>query len=93
MDDKGLIQHDPNSGTTGMLQIAPFLEVTLSDDDLPSGNAMGQYGGVGATPVLDENGAPTGESTLIIPLAPVERGGKIHAFQAKVLQDQPARMA
>ncbi len=87
VDDKGLIQHDPNSGTTGMLQIAPFLEVTLSDDDLPSGNAMGQYG-VGATPVLDENGAPTGESTLIIPLAPVERGGKIHAFQAKVLQDQ-----
>jgi len=87
LDDKGLIQHDPNSGTTGMLQIAPFLEVTLDDDDLPSGNAMQQYG-LGATPVLDGNGAPTGESTLIIPLAPVERGGKTHALQAKVLQDR-----
>ncbi|MCU0523145.1 MAG: hypothetical protein MUF84_20970, partial [Anaerolineae bacterium] len=89
VDDKGLIQHDPDSGTTGMLEIAPFLEVTLDNDDLPGGNAMAQYG-VGAAPVPLDDGSPSGESTMVIPLAPIERGGVIYALQAKVFQDHPS---
>ncbi|HOU15807.1 MAG TPA: hypothetical protein PKZ84_22105 [Anaerolineae bacterium] len=89
VDDKGPIQHNPISGTTGLLQIAPFLEVTLDNTDVPNAQAMSQYG-VNAMPILLDDGTPTGESKLIIPLAPVERGGKIHALQAKVLQDQPS---
>ncbi|MEJ5308586.1 MAG: FG-GAP-like repeat-containing protein [Anaerolineae bacterium] len=89
VDDKGPIQHNPISGTTGLIQIAPFLEVTLDDTDAPNTQAMSQYG-VNVVPILLDDGTPTGESKLIIPLAPVERGGKIYALQAKMLQDQPS---
>ena len=88
VDDKGMIQHDPNSGTTGRLQLAPFLEATLDNNDLPSEHAMAQYG-LAAVPIAAADGTPTDESTLVIPLAPVERGGIIYAFQAKMLQDMP----
>ena len=39
-DDQGLIQHNLISGTSGLLQIAPFLQVTIDESDLPSVLAM-----------------------------------------------------
>ncbi len=87
IDDKGLIQHNPISGTTGMLQIAPFLQVAVAWDDLPSVNAMSQYG-ISATQKCTDCFYP--DYDMIIPLAPVERGGKVYAFQAKVFQDHPS---
>jgi hypothetical protein len=81
VDDKGMIQHIPLSGTTGALQVAPFLEVQLDEDDAPDIDAMAQYG-------ISTTQTPTGAFSMIIPLALVERGGKTYAFQAKVLQDR-----
>ncbi|MCX7706392.1 MAG: hypothetical protein N2204_00090 [Anaerolineae bacterium] len=80
VDDKGLIQHNPIS-TTGALRIAPFLQVQVEEDDLPSVRAMSQYG-ISVTQVT------TGVFSMVIPLAPVERGGRVYAFQAKVFQNR-----
>ena len=80
-DDQGLIQHNPISGTSGELQIAPFLQVTLDESDLPGVEAMTSYG-ISATQQSD------GSYQMILPLVPVERGGKIYALQAKVYQDR-----
>lgn len=80
VDDKGLIQHNPIT-TTGDLRLAPFLQVRVEEDDLPSIRAMSQYG-ISVTQVT------TGVFDMVIPLAPVERGGRVYAFQAKVFQDR-----
>ena len=82
-DDQGLIQHNTISGTSGLLQIAPFLQVTIDESDLPSVLAMTSYG-ISATQTSD------GSYQMILPLVPVERGGKIYALQAKVYQDRPS---
>ena len=82
-DDQGLIQHNYISGTSGLLQIAPFLQVTIDESDLPSVLAMTSYG-ISATQTSD------GSYQLILPLVPVERGGKTYALQAKVYQDRPS---
>jgi hypothetical protein len=82
-DARGMIQHSFISGTSGMLQIAPFLQVTVDGSDLPSVLAMTSYG-ISATQQSD------GAYQMILPLVPVERGGRVYALQAKVFQDQPS---
>jgi hypothetical protein len=89
VDDKGQIGHDPDLGTTGALEVAPYLEVTLVDDDLPGARAMSDYS-VGAAPIPTADGTPSGQSKLVIPLVPIERGGIVYALQAKVFQDRPS---
>ena len=81
LDDKGLIQQNPISGTSGLLQIAPFLQVTVDQSDLPSVAAMSSYG-------ISATQTGNGSYEMIIPLVPVDRGGKTYALQAKVLQDR-----
>ena len=91
VDTLGQIGHDPNLGSTGALQIAPYLEVTLLDDDIPSPTAMEDYG-IGSSSITEEDGqTPSGYSKLVIPLVPIERGGIVHAFQAKVYQDHATK--
>ncbi len=80
-DDRGLIQNNYISGTSGILQIAPFLQVTIDGSDLPSVLAMTSYG-ISATQQSD------GAYQMVLPLVPVERGGRIYALQAKVFQDR-----
>ena len=80
-DDQGMIQNNYISGTSGLLQIAPFLQVTIDASDLPSVLAMTSYG-ISATQTSD------GSYQMILPLVPVERGGKMYALQAKVYQDR-----
>lgn len=80
-DDQGLIQNNYISGTSGLLQIAPFLQVTVDGSDLPSVLAMASYG-ISATQQSD------GAYQMILPLVPIERGGKIYALQTKVFQDR-----
>jgi hypothetical protein len=75
----------------GRLTLAPFLQATLRARDLPSDEAMAQYG-IGSSPHKDEQGNPVVENgealyDITIPLVPVERGGQIFAFQAKMLHD------
>ncbi|HYN87064.1 MAG TPA: hypothetical protein VER55_00970, partial [Ardenticatenaceae bacterium] len=78
--------------TTGRLELAPSLQVTVRQPDLPSPRARAQYG-VSVGDVLDEWGDQAEDEDgvalyhMTVPLMPVERGGKVVAFQAKVLHD------
>ncbi|MGD2146797.1 MAG: thrombospondin type 3 repeat-containing protein, partial [Anaerolineae bacterium] len=76
----------------GRLTLAPLLQATLRARDLPSESAMAHYG-IGASPHRDEEGnhvVENGEALydMAIPLVPVERGGQVFAFQAKMLHDE-----
>ena len=69
----------------------PLLQATLRESDLPSETAMAHYG-VSVSPHKDEQGNPVVENgealyDMVMPLAPVERGGQVFAFQAKMLHD------
>ena len=87
-DTLGQIGHDPSLGTTGLLQIVPYLEVTIANIDLPGPEALEAYG-VGSVEIKLEDGeTPSGYSKLVIPLVPIERGGIVYALQAKVYQDE-----
>jgi hypothetical protein len=91
VDTLGQIGHDPNLGSSGALQIAPYFEVTVLDEDLPNPTAMEDYG-IGSSLITEEDGeTPSGYSKLIIPLVPIERGGIVYAFQAKVYQDHATK--
>ncbi|MBI5566352.1 MAG: FG-GAP repeat protein, partial [Chloroflexi bacterium] len=80
-DDQGMIQNNTISGTSGLLQIAPFLQVTIDASDLPSVLAMTSYG-------ISATQTGNGSYQMILPLVPVERGGRVYALQAKVYQDR-----
>ncbi|MBX3000370.1 MAG: VCBS repeat-containing protein [Caldilineaceae bacterium] len=79
-------------GSSGKLTLTPFLSATVREADLPSASARSLYG-VNYTPKKDDNGNPVLENNkplyeLTMPLAPVERGGQIYAFQSRMLHDQ-----
>ncbi|MGD8474307.1 MAG: hypothetical protein PVH59_09285, partial [Anaerolineae bacterium] len=80
-----------SSGTSGQLTLVPLLQATLRESDLPSQKAMEHYG-VSVASHKDEQGNPVVENgealyDMYIPLSPVERGGQVFAFQAKMLHD------
>ncbi|RME84986.1 MAG: hypothetical protein D6775_04050, partial [Caldilineae bacterium] len=79
-------------GTSGRITLVPFLQATLRESDLPSQQAMNQYG-VSVSPHKDDAGNPVSENgealwDMVIPLVPVERGGQVFAFQGKMLHDR-----
>ena len=103
-DTKGAIQNtDPVArfisefkgnpiGSSGKLTLMPFLSATVREVDLPSASAKALYG-VNYAPKKDDNGVALFENgkplyDLSIPLMPIERGGQVYAFQAKMLHDQ-----
>ena len=57
--------------------------MTVDASDLPNVLAMTSYG-ISATQTSN------GSYQMILPLVPVERGGKTYALQAKVYQDRPS---
>jgi hypothetical protein len=81
-----------SSGADGKITLVPFLQAIVRTNDLPSQEAMDHYG-VSVSELEDEEGnwvlenmVPLYEMT--IPLLPIERGGQVYAFQAKMLHDQ-----
>lgn len=79
-------------GSSGKLTLMPFLSATVRESDLPSDPARRLYG-VNYAPKKDDNGNLMYEGgkqlyDLSIPLMPIERGGQVYAFQAKMLHDQ-----
>ncbi len=79
-------------GTSGEVQLVPFLQATVQEKDLPTAKAMNAYG-VGANLKEDANGNPIYENgqklwDMTVPLMTVERGGQVYAFQAKMLHDR-----
>jgi len=81
-----------SSGSSGRITLVPLLQATLRESDLPSQKAMEHYG-VSVSPHKDEQGNPVVENgealyDMVMPLAPVERGGQVFAFQAKMLHDR-----
>jgi len=90
VDTLGQIGHDPNLGSTGALQVAPYLEVTVLEDDLPTPQSLEDYG-IGWSQIAAEDGTPSGYYKLIIPLVPIEHGGIVYALQAKVYQDHATK--
>ncbi|MBN1814518.1 MAG: hypothetical protein JXA14_21945, partial [Anaerolineae bacterium] len=81
------------SGASGKITLVPFLQAIVSTNDLPSQEAMDHYG-VSVSPLEDEDGNWVLDTTMMplyemtIPLMPIERGGQVYAFQAKMLHDQ-----
>jgi hypothetical protein len=82
------------SGAGGKMELVPFLQAIVTTNDLPSQEAMDHYG-VSVSELEDEEGnweidpstmMPLYEMTM--PLVPIERGGQVYAFQAKMLHDQ-----
>lgn len=80
-DDLGQIRNINGMTSTGKLTLAPFLEVTVEERDLPAASARAQYG-LSASKVI--SGCVNNcQHRLVIPLAPVERFGITYAFQGK----------
>ncbi len=71
--------------SSGMLEVVPYLQATVAEEDLPSVVAMQQYGITATKQVAD---CATGCTyAMVIPLVPVERNGQVFALQAKALHD------
>jgi hypothetical protein len=71
--------------STGMLEVVPYLQATVAETDLPSLDAMQQYG-ITATKQIADCTADCAYA-MVVPLVPVERNGKVFALQAKALHD------
>ncbi|MBX3001545.1 MAG: FG-GAP repeat protein, partial [Caldilineaceae bacterium] len=80
-------QLGPGAGSSGEIQLVPFLEVQVQCQDLPRESTMQEYG-IQAT-ALGNAQCPHAHApyAMQIPLLPVEEGGIVHAFQARVLHD------
>ncbi|MGD8584329.1 MAG: hypothetical protein PVJ75_03170, partial [Chloroflexota bacterium] len=83
-----------DSGADGNITLVPFLQAIVPEDDLPSLWARRNYG-VSVSMLEDEDGEVVLDYNtlmpyyeLTIPLNPIERGGQVYAFQAKMLHDQ-----
>jgi len=79
----------PGAGlkSSGEIQLVPFLEVQVQCQDLPRKSTMQEYG-IQAS-ALGNAQCPHAHApyAMQIPLLPVEEGGIVHAFQARVLHD------